>query len=305
MKSIRDEFLHQMRIAGLESNDTIIADGQLHRIHILGDRKGTRNGWYILFPDFPAVGIFGCWKRSIKVKWLPQQSSIMTIADTRKRNERLQAIDCRCKLAFATEWAARQEALLLWQASPPASNRHAYLIGKKVRSHGIRYNNGALLIPVRDSDNTFHGLQRIWPKGGKRYYKGTIVTGHFHLIGTMNTGALLLCEGYATGATLFEVTGHSIAVCFNSHNLMPAATAIRTAWPKQNIMVCADDDHADPKNPGLTAAITAANAINAKLVVPVFHTLRTQYDTDFNDLFLLSGPETVRRCFQQGGACHV
>jgi putative DNA primase/helicase len=305
MKNIQEKFSYKLYCAGLETADIIIADGRLHRFHILGDRRGTRNGWYILYPDFPAVGIFGCWKRHIKEKWLQHQAGILTVADTRKAFERLHSIDSICKGTFVVEFVAQQDALDLWHSAPQAYDRHGYLCRKNIGSHGLRYHRGALLIPVRDADNNFYGLQQIWPKGEKRFFKGTIVSGHFYLIGEMNSGTLLVCEGYATGATLFEVTGHSVAVCFNSHNLTPATLAIRKAWPSLNIIVCADDDHAYQNNPGLTAASTAARAANAKMVVPLFNLPRKPEDTDFNDLLRISGADAVRCSLQKGGEQHV
>jgi hypothetical protein len=55
-------FRRAMVDAGLICDELPIANGQIHRFHVEGDRRGFRNGWYILFPDDPPAGAFGSWK---------------------------------------------------------------------------------------------------------------------------------------------------------------------------------------------------------------------------------------------------
>jgi hypothetical protein len=114
----------------------------------------------------------------------------------------------------------------------------------------------------------------------------------FALIGTLKGAeALLVCEGFATGASLYEATGLPVAVAFNAGNLLPVAKALRAKYRQLPMVVCADDDHAQPVNVGLTKAIAAAKAVRGGLAAPSFTTDR---QTDFNDLFLAEGPEPVK-----------
>ena len=39
-----------------------IPDGDIQRFHVPDDNPGTRNGWYVLFLDGIACGVFGSWK---------------------------------------------------------------------------------------------------------------------------------------------------------------------------------------------------------------------------------------------------
>ena len=55
-------FRRAMVDAGLICDALPIADGPIHRFHVEGDRRGSRNGWYILFPDDPPAGAFGSWE---------------------------------------------------------------------------------------------------------------------------------------------------------------------------------------------------------------------------------------------------
>jgi len=289
---------------GLEIDAHIIADGRLHRFHVPGDRKGTKNGWYILYADFPTVGVFGCWKRHIKRYWQPNKNNSLTVADLRKIKERANDLQVQLDREFKAELAALRESEDLWHNTKPATNNHSYLVWKGVRSHGLRYHQGALLVPLSDPDGNFHGLQRIWQNGDKRFHKGTITTGHFHIIGEANMATLLVCEGYSTGATLHEITGHAVIVAFGCGNLRPVAEAVRAAWPTSRIIICADDDYNEPDNPGMSAAVEAAATINAELIVPQFPSTRGVTDSDFNDLFRLSGPTPILEYFNGKGVHH-
>lgn len=52
----------------------------------------------------------------------------------------------------------------------------------------------------------------------------------------------LLCEGYATGASLHEHTGLPVAVGIDAGNLEPVALAIRGTYPRLRLLICGDHD---------------------------------------------------------------
>ena len=81
---------------------------------------------------------------------------------------------------------------------------------------------------------------------------------------------ILVAEGWATGATGYEITGDAAVVAFGSGNLKAAAVELRKQHPDARIIVLADDDWKKPGNPGLTTATAAASAANALLAVPQF-----------------------------------
>ncbi len=75
---------------------------------------------------------------------------------------------------------------------------------------------------------------------------------------------ILVCEGYATGASLHAATGHYVAAAMNAGNLKPVALALRSKYPAAHISIMADNDsHLDP-NIGLVKAHEAAAAIGAR-----------------------------------------
>jgi putative DNA primase/helicase len=111
-------------------------------------------------------------------------------------------------------------------------------------------------------------------------------------------GAQTLCiaEGWATGATIHEATGHPVAVAFFTENLEPVARALRERFPDLRLILCADDDAATPGNPGLTKAKEAACTVGGRLAVPDFGENTPDGATDFNDLVVLRGRDVVAEC---------
>lgn len=191
---------------------------------------------------------------------------------------------------------AATAAVLRWAAAEPADDTHPYLRAKGVCAHGLRIDAGGrtLLIPMRDAGGRMHSLQSIAPDGTKRFMPSGRVKGCYHAIGKP-AGRLVICEGYATGATIHQDTGHAVAVAFNSGNLLPVAKALRSKFPCIDLVLAADDDWKTDGNPGLSAATEAARAVGGLLAVPTFNGLpRGDRDTDFNDLHRLAGAVEVQ-----------
>jgi putative DNA primase/helicase len=164
---------------------------------------------------------------------------------------------------------ARARAARLWARSAPAGNDHPYLVRKRVRAYGIRQLRGRLVIPLRDADGELHTLQFIDADGKKTLLTGGRKRGCYHAIGRPDR-ALCICEGYATGATIHEITGHATAVAFDAGNLEPVALALRGKFPRLALVICADNDIGTPGNPGMTAATAAALAVGGVVAMPNF-----------------------------------
>lgn len=264
--------------AGLSTKEKITPDGKLRRYHVEGDSPGSRNGWYVLYGDDLPAGAFGSWKTGFKGTWCAKAENTLTSAE---RAEYSRRIDMARKAREAEEQArrtaARDKALTIWNAASPASDNHTYLVTKRVKSHGLRLHNGALVIPLRDKTGNLHSLQFIDGEGNKRFLSGGLKKGCYFAIGGP-TESLCIAEGYATAASVHESTGHPVAVAFDAGNLMAVAQALRVKFPHIEITLCADNDENTPGNPGLTKAREAAAAVGALLAVP-------PTPGDFNDLY--------------------
>ncbi len=259
------------------------------------ERKGNKSGWCKLFEDGEG-GVFGCWRQGIYETWQamsdrsPEEQAVFLVLVKQAQAE-------AAKLRAEIQKECREKSAALWEKGRDVAVKHPYLTTKGIKPHGIKQLRNSLIVPVRDHAGELHGLQFILPDGLKRFKSGTALSGCYHAIGKPDD-RILIAEGYATGATLHEVTGHAVACVFTAGNLKPVAEAIRQKYPDTVLVICADDDHLIEGNPGLTKGNEAARAVNAFLAVPCFPATRTEKDTDFNDLARLAGPEAVMACIE-------
>lgn len=260
-----------MCTAGLAPVDGAIdTDGRLHRFHVPDDKPGSKNGWYVAYLHPWPAGAFGSWRTGESHTWRAGGAQAMSPDERAEHRRQFEAMRrLRNEEDARTKEAARVKAARLWRLAKPASTDHAYLEAKHVRAFGIRQLRDMLLIPARAADGVLHTLQFIGPDGHKRFLTGGRIRGCYYAIGRP-ADTLLLAEGYATAATIFEATGHATACAFNAGNLAPVARALREKFPGQRIVVCADDDNDTPGNPGLTAAWEAATAVRGWVAVPSF-----------------------------------
>jgi len=298
MGEIINNFTQAMQNAGIEPPAKIIADGKLHRFVTSGKSKNA-NGWYVLHVDDPAAGVFGDWKRDISETWCFKSGPTMTPAEKAVYAEKMEAV--------RRLWNGEREKIQTecrtwcseaWEKAEPASNEHPYLKLKGVNAYGLKSFKDRLIIPVRDIAETIHGAQFIGPDGNKRFKVGTDKAGHFFKIGQSTDNTIIVCEGYATGASIHEATGYDVVIAFDAGNLRPVAENIRASYPDAKIIIAGDDDHLTEGNPGRTKATEAARGVNGFLAVPVFPNNRGPKDSDFNDLARLSGLETVNTCIE-------
>ena len=268
--------LQAMQMAGLAPAKALdlVPDGKLRRYRVEGDKSGSTNGWYVLHSHPILAGAFGSWKTGESHNWHEVRAKPPTQAERDALRKHLQAAQAARVVEQGRVHAeAQAKAARLWGQARPATNAHPYLQRKRIGAIGIRQLRDMLLIPARDAAGTLHTLQFISPDGSKRFLSGGRIAGCYYAMGRP-AGSLLLCEGYATAATVFQATGEATAVAFNAGNLPTVARALRAKFPRLRIVVCADNDAATPGNPGLTKATEAARAVGGFVAVPRFEGVR-------------------------------
>lgn len=292
-----EQFSRAVEAAGLNMPEHVHPDGRLHRFNA-GGKRGDDSGWYVLHLDGIPAGVFGCWRLGITETWCNKAESDMTVMEREAHRQRIKVMQARREAEqAAAHAAAASEAARRWQDAQPCTT-HPYLSAKGVKPHGVRSDSaGGLLIPVRDTSGTLHSLQTITADGDKRFLSGGRVKGCYLAIGKP-ASVLIVCEGYATGASIHEATGDAVAVAFNAGNLEPASVALRTKYPALKLVIAADDDYRTAGNPGITKATAAARAVGGVVVAPDFGAHRPDHATDFNDLHQLVGLDAVKRCIQ-------
>lgn len=261
-----------------------VADGEIHRFHISGDRLNSKNGWYILFPG-EHTGFFGSWKLGIKHHWSAGATTsqleniLITNAINKLRKQR--EIDLRIKQESVADYANQ-----LWSKSNSADSRHPYLVAKGCRNYGLRQKGNILIIPIYDKGELVN-LQYISPNGEKRFLNGGKLKGCYALIGSpLNISDLYICEGWATGATIHEETEATVACTMSAANILSACQLLQIQYPHANLIIAGDDDRQTDGNPGRIAATRAATALGCGIVMPQWPDSAPLSLTDFNDLRL-------------------
>jgi putative DNA primase/helicase len=267
ISEIESTFFNHCADAGVILKEQPIADGVLHRVHIEGDKAGTKNGAYILHADGNPSGWFqhfvsgtyGTWtlsgKREPMTATMKQQ--IEADIERRKIEQELRHKDAADKARF------------IWSNSKSVveQSEHPYLIKKRVQPYGVRlYRDDALVIPVYDENNSLFNLQMIHADGTKRFLSGGKKKGCFSVIGKIgDNGIIQVCEGWATGASLHESTEHFTVVALDAGNLEPVAILFRRLYPDSRIIIMGDNDESGT---GQKAARSAALAVGGKYIIP-------------------------------------
>jgi len=130
-------------------------------------------------------------------------------------------------------------------------------------------NSGSLVIPLYDENGVLVSLQFIGDDGTKRMMKDGKAQGSCCFIGDIGDlqsgDTILIAEGWATGASLYEATGHFTIVAFSAGNLTAIAIQTRKYHPANEIIICGDND---ASGVGQKAAREAALAINGRYILP-------------------------------------
>ena len=309
-----EDIINQMSnhgITGLTTGDVMI-DGKIHRFK--PDDARSKVGWYILFEFYSesgerlVSGSFGDWRfdTSVKIK-VKGQSKLSDEEKRRFRQEQKQRTDDVKRERESAARAASGKANKLWQRLSE-DGESSYLKCKHVRGYGVRYGkNNTIIIPLHDQHDRIFGLQVIYGEkqqsgSDKEFWPpGLAKKGHYFRIGKPPSvgNAIVVCEGYATGASIHEATGITVIVAFDCGNLEPVTKTIRRVYPKCNLIIAGDDDYLTEKpinNPGKVKAEEVADKYKGVAVVPSFKSRTNESKwTDFNDLHVNESLDEVKK----------
>lgn len=294
-----EEFIKAIEAEGITPPAEIIADGKWHRYD--SDNSGKLNGCYYFYPDEPQYGYFKCWKTGLENTF----SGGFSKTDPVKKEQYQKLIEQRSqdhkeKLLQLYKQAAIK-ADTEYQDAKSADPDHPYLKRKQIKPvKGLKQDptTGDLIVPIYCKNGNIISRQTINRDGDKYFLKDGQTKGGYFDFGE-TTENFVICEGFATGASIFEARGYRVRCAFNCGNLKEVAITSREEYPKAHIIIAGDDDHKTEGNPGRTKAIESASSIDTSVVFPDFGENRPEKATDFNDLYCLYGIEAVRKCFEE------
>ena len=242
----------------------VVGDSQWHRFN---DEKGKPNGSYRLHLNNRPAGYFKCHRQGINQNWklsggyIPISSMHQMLNQAKYKLEAEQ----RQQAELDKQAAVALVADKIWNQAPLASASHPYLIKKRIGINGARLGRcNALIVPLYNANKEIVSLQFISEAGGKTFLSGGKKKGCFYELGEQ-TDKILICEGFATGASLFEESSYLTIIAFDAGNLKEVAINIRALSPDSEIIICADNDLSGV---GQSKAIDAASTISGKYLIP-------------------------------------
>lgn len=289
------------------------------------DNRAAKSTWKSLKPGSFSIGTV--WKLARQNGWQPAKP--YTPPSVEEQARRKAESEARRQAAEQerqqTQQRVKGTAQKIWNSSRPASLSHPYLAAKGITNPdaiaGLRQNeykdNDNLIIPVL-YENEIVNLQSINQDGGKRFLAGGQVQGAYAFIGKaedVEKVGVVMAEGYATAASIYEATGKPVIIAFDAGNMVAVAERLAQKLPQNVPVVVAVDN--DASQTGIKKARQAAALLGdrATAIQPEFSmTLIQQYQkgkgvdekgrpplpSDFNDLHQLAGLEAVRQTFKEG-----
>jgi len=265
---------HQLRVHMsencIQAPESIIPDGKLHRF-ATGSKKGDLSGWYVLHDGKVPAGVYGDWKTGEEYQFRANIGRELTFQENIAHVKQINELKAKREkeLSDSREYAA-YTATKIWDAAQLASDDHPYIKRKGISNPGWRIAPDGRLIAPMLIDGDISGLQYISDDGTKMFMKGSKTGGAYWSIGPVidstGEGRIYICEGIATGASIFEATGNSVVISFSSGNMAATAQALRHGvGPLREIVIVADNDESGT---GLKEATKAANLIAAMVCMP-------------------------------------
>jgi phage/plasmid primase-like uncharacterized protein len=190
----------------------------------------------------------------------------------------------------------------------------AYLDKKKVKKFTTRITeDNSVMVPLKNFEGFFTNLQFIAADGSKKFLGEGKLDGTFFQMGFIAPkSTIILCEGFATGATMYENLKHPTICAMTSNNLVSIAAIIKKKYPDNKVFIAADNDRFQKKakvniNAGVVKAEQAQELIGekAKIGVPDFDDklyAEEQHDLiDWNDFILEYGKESFLKDLEGQG----
>lgn len=264
---LRDAMLE----AGLTPPDDIWMDGKIHRFSsgTKGQGGHDKAGWYLVFGDGVPAGRFGCWRAGMEVTWRADVGRKLTDAEEMANMRRMaEARALRDAELERTREVAGQAIEIIWSGAQAAHPDHPYLARKGIGVHGARVTgDGRLVVPLYSKEGKLSSLQYIAHDGGKMYHSGAQSGGNFWMLGTMDEpGPLYVAEGFATAATIHEVTKRPCVIAYSANNLPPVVGTLRELYgDAQDVVIVADNDKSGT---GINHANQASAKHGARVVMP-------------------------------------
>lgn len=247
---------------------------------------------FTVVPDREFYHCFGCGAHGDVIDFVAQHNgtdSAGAIALLTGGNDlEMSASDKRQRLDLMAQREsehARQEVAAIKRAnerweSAPSCDDHPYLTLKGVPAHMARSESDKLLLPIYGADGELCSVQTINDDGKVKRFQWHAPTKGGRLNIGLHLGRTIICEGFATGASIHDAIADQVCVTFSKGNMSFIARELAASGT--SIVLAAD------QNAG--AEMTAlARELDCPVVIPT--------DKDFNDQAKSQGIDSVSVSF--------
>ncbi|WP_300720620.1 zincin-like metallopeptidase domain-containing protein [uncultured Brachyspira sp.] len=298
--NIEEEFLNRIKAGGVIEN-TVIADGEKHRIAVDGDKGKEQSGFYVLHADGIANGYFMNNRTGEEIKWSSKEHSYnsMTPEEKAEMKALYQARKAEREQEDKILTEKAEKALYAKFMNKEAINEHTYLSNKMIEPTQNIYagNDNTITVPLYNVDGRLKSAQYVSEDGEKRFAKNTDKVGAFHVVDgnaadLKSATSIIIAEGYATAASINEAVkepGLKVIAAMSASNIEHTVKAITEKYPAINIVIAADNDLNNKiGNIGLNAANAVADKYkNVTVIVPKINGKAVA--GDFNDIISKNG----------------
>ena len=242
---VEDQLLDAMHSAGIQHMpEHVHIDGKMHRFCTSGKRGDA--GWYIVFPDGIPGGQFGDWRTGLVANFKADIGRKLShIEEMQHARRQAEASAMREAERVRKAELASDIVTKIWIDAGAASPEHPYLARKQIQPHGARVTgDGRLMVPLYSEDGELTSLQYIDIDGAKKYHPGGKTGGSFWWLGALEDAkTIYIAEGYATAATIHEVTSQPCVIAYSASSLPTVAGTMRERFgAAQDIVIVADHD---------------------------------------------------------------
>lgn len=244
------------------------------------DGLSKKSGWRI---DRPCWSMWGDWVNGDRYF---SKDDIITFEEVRKEQKEIREAGRLIQKTVAIE------AQDFWENKSDRLIDNGYLARKKVKAYNTGYYAPDIYIPLCDVHGKIWNMQKITPDGKKFFLKGGRVKGCMFRIGSLDK-ITLICEGYATAASLHEITGLPVIAAFNAGNLIHVCGALKRKHKDVSFWIAADNDILK-LNTGFKMAMKCHREHHVGIAVPKFKVMNEK-TKDFNDLYVYEGAEKVKQ----------
>ena len=289
------DLINEMQAQGLRV-DYLQITGEIVRVPvnelagIKQDSSGQKSGYYVVNElNGNYFATFGNWKTGFEGKWSSINTQSMTTEQREGLQRQLQEAKERHQEAKKQQQNEMAEKVKGWFESYTGVLEHEYLTNKKVKNYGLKQYQDLLVCPVYSTRGDIRSLQYISKNGEKRFAKNSEIKGNIFLVGAdindiSKLDKIILAEGYATCASIFEATQIPVACVFSANFVMAVALQIRELSGAR-IIVALDNDE---------SGVGEKKSQECVQAVPNSCVRLPSERGDFNDLYLKHGSDKVR-----------